>query len=215
MISSSRRIQDEDAERKRTMEYVEKADSLRRIFSEVDADGSGAINEEEWHAMMRDPHLRSALCEATEMTQSDLDELFRYLAVEPRILQREISAMDPSISPLAKHLNLNPRHDHAARLMHYTTFVEHLRDDSQPADKRSILRILSRMQAMEGQMDRRLDEIWEYLKSRDAHQGRPRAGDGSFTKQIPSVDRHGTTHTHSMSPKRTAFSDDVFVSEGN
>mmetsp|Transcript_20319 Transcript_20319/g.70324 ORF Transcript_20319/g.70324 Transcript_20319/m.70324 type:complete len:215 (-) Transcript_20319:119-763(-) len=164
MISSSNRIQEEEAAKTKHEEYTEKVATLQKIFREVDADHSGAISEDEWNSMMEDRGLLTAMCTATDMTEKDLRELFRYLAVDTKVLKRYGASQQADYVPSDMTSEMSPRHQQAGRLLYYTTFVEHLRDDNLPADKRSVLKVLSRMQGMEVHVEKRLDEIWGFLR---------------------------------------------------
>lgn len=147
MISASQKAAEEDAERDKADEYLRKVGRLNVLFREIDQDCSGSINEEEWNAVCNDAGLFHELSDATAYSGKDLHDLFKCLAA---------SKMKIDASPL---------HDEEDDMntMFFSDFLEHLRNDASPADKRSVLQIMAKMQHMERNLERQIHEIWSAL----------------------------------------------------
>merc|ERR1712151_29839 len=88
------------------------------------------------------------LCDATMLEERDLEELFSYLAVDAK-------NAPSSGHRSARHAKSNEK------ILHYEALIEHIRCDGDPADRRSVLRMLWRMQAFEESIETRLEASME------------------------------------------------------
>jgi len=146
MISASTKAQEEEDKVERKAEDEARCARLRTLFREIDQDQSGTVSSEEWKGMLRDKGLTHELCEATMLEERDLEELFSYLAVDAR--KDPVSARRGS-----RHEKSNEK------ILHYAALIDHVRCDGDPADRRSVLRMLSRMQALEESIENRFNKL--------------------------------------------------------
>lgn len=151
MIAASQKAHEEDLQKAKADEQSERLRRLQALFKEIDTDHSGAISEEEWNKLLKDETLLHELCEATGLSERDLRELFACLAVD----LRRRSQLRGSSPPAGGRLKYSDE-----SILFYNAFIEHLEDEAAPADKRSVLRVISRIERLEAQMQTRLDEIW-------------------------------------------------------
>jgi hypothetical protein len=147
MISASTKAAEEDAERDKAAEYQRKVGRLNHLFLEIDQDGSGSINEEEWETLCSDKRTFAELSEATRYNGKDLHDLFKCLAASK--MQIDTSLLEMT--------------DEEMNTMYFSDFLEHLRNDASPADKRSVLQIMAKMQHMERKLERQIYDIWNAL----------------------------------------------------
>jgi len=146
MISVSAQAQEEDDAVEKAAEDEARCARLLTLFKEIDDDQSGEISAEEWRDMLQDKGLLHELCDATRLKERDLEELFSYLAV------------DVAVDPSNRH---SARHGHSEKILHYDALIEHIRSDAEPADRRSVLRMLSRMQALELSIEKKVEASLE------------------------------------------------------
>jgi len=154
MISASSKAQEEEDRVQKQIDYEDRCTRLLTLFKEIDRDRSGAISSEEWKSMCEDRGLMHELCAATELEPRDLEELFEYLAVDVE-LDRKHSMDRPSLGRFQSV---------GEKILHYQALIDHLRCDGDPADRRSVLRILARMQAMEQMMEARFNKLERNVK---------------------------------------------------
>jgi len=174
MIATSKFVSDEESKKERDNEYALRVSRLQALFSDIDTDGSGAISHDEWRSVLKDPGLFHELSDATALNRRDLEELFACLAVEalPNTARGARSQRNPmnffgddEQAPPADPGKPGRFAGVEGRIMYYSAFIEQLRDDSLPADKRAVLKMMSRLQNLEDRMETRLDEMWAGIRA--------------------------------------------------
>jgi len=162
MIASSSKVLEEEAEKEAERKHQLRIGRLRALFREVDTDCSGAISSQEWDALLMDKGLLHELSDAAALDRRDLQELFNCIAIQPRRNHtrppsKYFSDDEGDITARSQGGRLR---NTDARIMHYDAFIEELQDEARPADKRAVLRLLSRVQELENRVDARFDEMW-------------------------------------------------------
>merc|ERR1719215_2183881 len=162
MISSSQKAIQEDVETEKNLNYERRMVRLQALFADIDADGSGTISEEEWNAMFQDEGMCNELRDCTALTTKDLQEFFSCVAIDTSLARRRTNTgtnQSGSSSPVP------PGKAQTGKYINYQAFINYLKDESENADKRSVLTILARMQHLESIVERRFDDVWSALAS--------------------------------------------------
>mmetsp|Transcript_6359 Transcript_6359/g.15713 ORF Transcript_6359/g.15713 Transcript_6359/m.15713 type:complete len:713 (-) Transcript_6359:58-2196(-) len=158
MISASSKAQSEDLQNEKLLRHVQRVSRLRTLFKEMDKDHSGAITEEEWNYLFQDAGLLHELIEVTSLGEHDLHELFRCLCVDSK------TARSAGLGPEVTGQGLTDRlKGQNARLLYYEAFIEHLKDDSMPMDKRCMAQLRAQLHQMQRDIDKRFDEMWHVV----------------------------------------------------
>jgi len=160
MIATAAVVAQEDERKQRELDHEERVIRLQKLFRAVDTDDSGAISYQEWLKLLADETLFRELEDATALGHEDLSELFRCLAVKPLRDEVPASTFFSTGSRSPKAARSFSRLEHVEeRIMYYETFIEHLHDESLPADKRSELKLMARLGALEERISRRLNRL--------------------------------------------------------
>merc|ERR1712032_1765521 len=125
MISSSAAIAKKEEEARLEMKHAEANKLLLQLFKDVDVDGSGTIEENEWKSRVEgDARMLETLCAAAEIEKRDMIDAFN-----------AVSGSDPQVGRKA---------------VIYEELVTYLVKDSRiPADKRSVLKMRSQLECLE------------------------------------------------------------------
>merc|ERR1712083_253917 len=125
MISSSAAIAKKEEEARLEMKHAEANKLLLQLFKDVDVDGSGTIEENEWKSRVEgDARMLETLCAAAEIEKRDMIDAFN-----------AVSGSDPQVHRKA---------------VIYEELVTYLVKDSRvPADKRSVLKMRSQLECLE------------------------------------------------------------------
>lgn len=145
MISSSAKANEEDEKKHREEAHEARVCRLKTLFREIDQDGSGFISTTEWYGMLEDTGLCHELCDATGLEEHALVDYFKCLSVDTKEQQREAAVTEASRKSDKK--------------LDYNTFIESLKDEGTIADTRSILRLMSRLRALESYMETRFENL--------------------------------------------------------
>merc|ERR1712232_384964 len=130
MILVSQREEEEEEEKAREKENEQRKKLLLNVFKRVDLDESGSISEEEWNNLLEDKDLCADLCDAANLQERDLRELFScWLALTK------------------------------SDTLEYEDFVEHLKEDGNIADKRTVMMVMTRLRELEMRVESRFDEV--------------------------------------------------------
>jgi len=174
MISSSARASEEDSQVQKAALHVQRMKRLRTLFHEIDTDSSGTINEEEWNGLFKDAGLAHELADATTLPEKDLHDLFECMAVEAN------KAIKGKGGARAKQVS--------SKLIQYEAFIEHLRDETSPADKRSVLQLKAQLRHLEKNLAQRIEEIWDAVHPGSRYSPLPPSSPPSpFHRQPPSL----------------------------
>mmetsp|Transcript_139084 Transcript_139084/g.444209 ORF Transcript_139084/g.444209 Transcript_139084/m.444209 type:complete len:668 (-) Transcript_139084:236-2239(-) len=155
MFESSAQTEKEEFQANLVIEHAEKNELLGMLFQNIDTDRSGALREDEWRAIMHDKGTLNALFETTGMTARNLDDLFRYLAVDSEWLLRH---------PDIDNLTLSPRFGRSGKVLKYSTLMDHVRVDADALTRREVLKIMSWMVSFENKLDTTLDDIVFFIR---------------------------------------------------
>jgi len=148
MIMSSHRAQEEDLAHQKAREHWLRVNRLKALFLQIDVDKSGTISSEEWQDVMNDTGMVRELYDATQMTEEDLSDLFKCLAVD--VSMRRKSGI--SIS--------HGRHAEGdSTVMFYESFIEVLRDSQNPSTKRCVLQLMAKIRKLEKNIEVRINEV--------------------------------------------------------
>merc|ERR1712032_1721384 len=125
MISSSAAIARKEEKARLEVKDTETNKLLLQLFKEVDVDGSGTIEENEWKSRVEgDARMLETLCAAAEIEKRDMVDAFN-----------AVSGSDPQVRRKA---------------VIYEELVTYLVKDSRiPADKRSVLKMRSQLECLE------------------------------------------------------------------
>merc|ERR1712032_80905 len=125
MISSSAAIARKEEKTRLEVKDAEANKLLLQLFKEVDVDGSGTIEENEWKSRVEgDARMPETLCAAAEIEKRDMVDAFN-----------AVSGSDPQVHRKA---------------VIYEELVTYLVKDSRiPADKRSVLKMRSQLECLE------------------------------------------------------------------
>eukprot|EP00445_Apocalathium_hangoei_P019380 CAMPEP_0203892470 /NCGR_PEP_ID=MMETSP0359-20131031/35658_1 /ASSEMBLY_ACC=CAM_ASM_000338 /TAXON_ID=268821 /ORGANISM="Scrippsiella Hangoei, Strain SHTV-5" /LENGTH=1055 /DNA_ID=CAMNT_0050814441 /DNA_START=50 /DNA_END=3213 /DNA_ORIENTATION=- len=165
MIAASLKASQEDQEQEQGAENTRRMRRLRVLFREIDTDQSGTISESEWDAIFKDAGLSHELRDATSLGEKELRELFACIAVESKTKEKihhESKLVHDDGARTDKRRST--RHHDEQEIIHYNDFIEHLKDENQPADKRSVLQLMVRIQHIERSMEARFGAMlnaWE------------------------------------------------------
>mmetsp|Transcript_51240 Transcript_51240/g.166106 ORF Transcript_51240/g.166106 Transcript_51240/m.166106 type:complete len:752 (-) Transcript_51240:287-2542(-) len=174
MISSSAKASEEDSQVEKAALHAQRMKRLRTLFREIDTDSSGTINEQEWHGLFKDAGLAHELSDATALSEKDLHDLFECMAVEAN------EAIKGKGGARAKQVS--------SKLIQYDAFIEHLRDETSPADKRSVLQLKAQLRHLEKNLAQRIEEIWDAVHPGSPYSPLPPSSPpSSFQRQPPSL----------------------------
>jgi len=166
MIAASSKVLEEEECKDRARSHALKVSRLRALFKEIDTDRSGAISHQEWNDMLQDKGLLHELCDAAALDRRDLQELFNCLAVEPKKNHRPpTSYFTEDEGDLTARSQGGRLRQVDSRILYYEAFIDQLEDETRPADKRAVLRLMSRLQKLEHRIDSRFDEMWGHLRT--------------------------------------------------
>jgi len=117
---------------------------LNALFREIDKDGSGCIDEEEWRDLCQDTALFNELSVATAYNEKDLKDLFKCLSASK-------ARIDDVTGVVSSGMNI----------MYFDDLLEHLRVTADPADKRCVLQVMARLQFMEQKLEKQMQDMWD------------------------------------------------------
>lgn len=143
MITASEKIQVEDSANQEKEAKDQAMMRLMTLFQEIDTDGSGDLDEDEFAALLRDKGLCYELTDASKLHVNDLQDLFMCLSYyDPKTMKRTI---------------------------HYQEFVAKLQLEGAKAVGSSMIRLEKEIGNLEGKLDKRVDEILAALKGHTAN----------------------------------------------
>lgn len=132
MIAASQRVEQEEFNWHKHVQHEAQNRRLVALFKEIDQDGSGALDQQEFMDLLSDQALCEELCGASGLSVSDLVDLFNCLSVNK---------------------------DGQGRILQYNDFISQLQDEGKNADKRSVLHVITFLRAMEKRLVSRLDKV--------------------------------------------------------
>jgi len=150
MISSSQKANEEDERKIRDELHEQRVRRLKALFNEIDKDGSGCINTSEWNSMLQDRSLRRELMDATGLKEDILNDYFQYLALDAK--QMREARQEGKQQAFAGCPELD-------KLLEYDTFIDSLKSEGETADQLSVLRIVSQLRTVEGNLESHIKEM--------------------------------------------------------
>jgi len=145
MMTASAKATEEDEAAQKELDSALQMKRLRMIFDEADTEGTGHIDEGQWSKALADPAVAADLMDATGLSTKSLQDIWDCTAKE------DTGGAAPGDRPGRKYLVCEE-------------FIEHLYDASNPADKRSIIKIMSRLNSLEGIVGR----VGDLLEARES-----------------------------------------------
>merc|ERR1719460_819976 len=130
MIRTSTQIATEEERTKVEQAARQHLEILLGFFESRDPEKTKHINEDTWIKMLEEPHIVTELAACTQLSKTELIDLFECLAVEE----------DFDGCSLGENV------------VNYYTLVNNLQHNSLPADKGSICHVMMRMRLMQTQM---------------------------------------------------------------
>lgn len=185
MISSSAEIAKREAEQQEQEDCAQKISALKKIFEEIDNDGSGHIDETEWEEkVLKDRTMLESLEAVTAMSQRDLSDAFEAVAT---------------------YGDMNSEDKHHRKTIDFQEFVQYLVKDARiPADRRSVLKIRQQLQILEQDHMKTRTKI-EDLSTQFTELGRDLSFPGHASTPAPSAVSNGHVAANTR-PKGSKFS---------
>jgi len=145
MIAESETSMKEDAVKEEKAHRLISCRRLIDIFAQVDGNGNGTIEEDEFMAMIRDPDVLNDIKKWTGLDLKDLEDLWIFLSTDE---------------------------DGGRRTCRYADFTQQVLDESSSVTERSVYRLEKRVQNMERGVRRELRGIRQLLGDRSVSSNR-------------------------------------------
>mmetsp|Transcript_55348 Transcript_55348/g.124368 ORF Transcript_55348/g.124368 Transcript_55348/m.124368 type:complete len:724 (-) Transcript_55348:81-2252(-) len=132
MINAAKHQEEADDKHRRAVETQASHARLADIFTRLDQDGSGTVDEAEFREMLEDPVLRDEVCDSTGLQVEELYDLFDFLSVE---------AEDGTMS------------------INYQDFIRKLHIEADVVHERSIFRIEKKLYAFDRRLEEMMHKL--------------------------------------------------------
>eukprot|EP00811_Abedinium_folium_P032103 NODE_5273_length_1788_cov_10.497893.p1 GENE.NODE_5273_length_1788_cov_10.497893~~NODE_5273_length_1788_cov_10.497893.p1 ORF type:complete len:307 (-),score=85.10 NODE_5273_length_1788_cov_10.497893:287-1207(-) len=113
---------------------------LKKIFMELDKDSNGILTEGEFQLLLANEALRDEMCEATDLDERDLRDLFSFLSL-------------PDVTGGQSFIN-------------YNDFVEKVQREGSHVSERSVFRVEKHLKVVEHRFDKKVSEVQACLQTR-------------------------------------------------
>lgn len=150
MIAASAKTIQEDEDRAKHEQEEGIRRRLMAVFREMDPKDTGEITEVQFRCLLDDPIYCKMLCEASGLSAMVLSDLFHWMASLNEGVQvgGEEATLPEGVGRRRAAGNVN-----------YQQFVDCLRDESRPADRRSQLRIAQQLKSLEDLIEARFHQL--------------------------------------------------------
>jgi len=136
MISATEDHEEQENEENEIAARIDRKARLTTLFKEVDKDGDGFLDRQEFAEMMRDNGLREELCSTSHLTECDLNDLFDHLSTPG---------------------------DDGMSIISYRQFIEKLQFENSQVSERSFFRLEKQMRLLEARIEQKLMHMQDKL----------------------------------------------------
>lgn len=167
LISTSAEVERDDLDHELQARMRCEKRRLLSIFQTVDENSTNYITEAEWKSLLSDQKVSHEMCELAKMKKENLQDLFECFANTQRIdlfdmRRKEKCGITSRRTDEIVCESQNNARFATVKQMDYRTFITCISDESETADKTSILRVMARVRMLEGKIDNRLHAICNY-----------------------------------------------------
>lgn len=148
MIAASSAVHQADKEQRAQDDFDAQMHCFKVVLDSIDHSGNGSLCEGEWSAMLQNEELCAQISELTDMGKEDLQDLFLVIAAETSQGNR------------VSHKQLDDKQGPVVDIQHFIELFRSERSIAETtADKRSVVRLRTRMRLMETSIEKKLDQI--------------------------------------------------------